>query len=97
MAAMRRETSVVFGNILGSNIQNILSILGITATVQTIIIPDRIAQLDIWIMLGATIMMLVFAATRWRLNRTEGGIMLTAYFLYLGYLAYAEDIGRIAL
>lgn len=97
IAAMRGETSVVFGNIIGSNIQNILSILGITAVIQPIIIPGEIAQLDIWVMLGATLLMLLFAVTRWHLNRIEGGIMLTAYFIYLGYLAYAEDIGWVVL
>lgn len=97
MAAMRGQTSVVFGNILGSNIQNILTILGVTAIVQPISIPDQIAHLDIWVMLGATFLMLGFAITKWRLNRVEGGIMLTAYFLYLGYLAYVENIGRITL
>jgi hypothetical protein len=44
-----------FGNVIGSNIYNILGILGITALVRPIPIPPQIAELDVWIMLAATL------------------------------------------
>ena len=46
MAALRRESGIAFGNVIGSNIYNILGILGVTALVQPIPIPPQIAQLD---------------------------------------------------
>ncbi len=89
MAAIRKQSDVAFGNIVGSNIYNVFGILGVTALVQPIPMPPEIIQFDIWVMVGATIALLVFAATSWRISRSEGGIFLAAYFGYLGYLAYS--------
>ncbi len=86
IAAFRREADVAFGNIIGSNIYNILGILGITAIIQPIKVPPVVAILDIWIMLAATILLLIFAATRWSLSRFEGAIFFTGYVAYIGYL-----------
>lgn len=86
IAAVRREADVAFGNIIGSNIYNILGILGITAIIQPIKVPGVVAVLDIWVMLAATILLLIFAATRWSLSRLEGGIFLVCYIAYIGYL-----------
>jgi cation:H+ antiporter len=54
VAAFRREADVAFGNIVGSNIYNVLGILGITALVTPITVPPEIIAFDIWVMLGAT-------------------------------------------
>ncbi len=89
VAALRRQSDVAFGNIVGSNIFNVLGILGVTAVVRPIPVPAQIAAVDIWIMLGATLLMIVFAVTGWRLTRAEGGIFLT---LYLGYMAYLATV-----
>ena len=89
VAAVRRQADVAFGNIVGSNIYNVFGILGVTAVVKPIPVPSAIAVVDIWVMLAATIMMIVFAVTGWRLTRLEGGICLALYFTYIGYLAVA--------
>ncbi len=89
MAAIRKESDVAFGNIVGSNIYNVFGILGVTALVQPIPMPPEIIRLDVWVMVGATILMLVFAATSWRLSRGEGATLLAAYTSYIGYLAYS--------
>jgi cation:H+ antiporter len=86
VAAFRREADVAFGNIVGSNIYNVLGILGITALVTPITVPPEIIALDIWVMLGATVLLLAFAVTGWRVNRLEGGILLTAYAAYMTVL-----------
>ena len=87
MAALRRQGDVAFGNVLGSNIYNVLGILGVTALVKPIPVPPEIASLDIWVMMAATLAMLVFAVTGWRLSRVEGGLFLAAYAGYVAYLA----------
>jgi cation:H+ antiporter len=87
MAAVRRQSDVAFGNIVGSNIYNVLGILGVTAIVRPIPVPPEIARLDIWVMLLATVLLLVFSVTGWRVTRTEGGVLLAAYVAYVGYLA----------
>jgi cation:H+ antiporter len=87
MAGIRRQPAVAFGNVLGSNIYNVLGILGATALVQPIDVPAEIAALDIWVMLGATVILILFAVSKWFLNRWEGALFLAAYAVYLGYLA----------
>lgn len=88
IAAFRRETALALGNVLGSNVQNILGILGVTALVHPIDVPQEIASFDIWVMVAATIALIVFAASNRTLSRFEGFLLLVAYAAYIGYLAY---------
>lgn len=88
VAAFRRETSIALGNVLGSNVQNILGILGVTALVHPIAVPAEIAGFDIWVMVAATIALIIFAATNRTLSRFEGFLLLLAYAAYIGYLAH---------
>lgn len=85
--AMRKgEGDVAFGNIVGSNIFNILGILGITALVKPLAIPHEIIGFDIWVMLAATALLLLFSFTGWHISRREGGIFFAGYLAYLGLL-----------
>jgi cation:H+ antiporter len=83
LAAFRRQPDIAFGNIVGSNIYNILGILGVTAIIEPIPVPREILQTDIWIMLAATVMLLFFAISGWRISRIEGGFFLATYGAYL--------------
>ena len=87
MAAIRREGEVAFGNVLGSNIYNVLGILGVTALVQPIPVPASIATVDIWIMVAATAALVAVAASGQRITRVEGGALLAGYAVYIGWLA----------
>lgn len=87
MASIRREQDIIVGNILGSNIFNILSILGITALIKPIPVPQEIINLDMWIMLGVTALLGVFAWTGNRISRGEGAIFLILYAAYLIFLS----------
>jgi cation:H+ antiporter len=87
LAAVRRQPDIAFGNILGSNIYNILGILGLTAIIEPIPVPAEIARTDIWIMLGATLMLLAFSISGWRINRLEGAAFIVAYGGYLFLVA----------
>ena len=89
-AARKGESDVAFGNVVGSSIFNILGILGITAVVQPLEVPEEIIDLDIWVMIGATLLLYLVAITGWRITRKEGGIMLFGYAAYLGYLAISS-------
>lgn len=86
MAALRKHSDIAFGNIVGSNIYNLLGILGVTAMVKPILVPPQIASLDIWVMIGATVLLFLTATSRWRVGRVEGGIMLAAYVTYSVWL-----------
>lgn len=86
MAALKRQGDIAFGNIVGSNIYNVFGILGVTAMVKPIPVPPEIAAFDIWIMLGATALLILFAVSRWRIGRIEGGVLLAAYVAYTAWL-----------
>lgn len=86
-AARRKQADIAFGNIIGSNIFNVLFILGTTAMVHPINVPESIARVDIWVMLAATFALLLVAATRMRISRLEGTTLLLGYVAYSVWLA----------
>lgn len=86
MAALRRESGIAFGNVMGSNIYNILGIMGVTALVHPIPIPPQIAQLDVWVMLAATLALIVAVVAWKRIGRGTGVIFLGTYAAYTGWL-----------
>ncbi|SFG80233.1 calcium/sodium antiporter [Neptunomonas qingdaonensis] len=83
IAALRRHADVAVGNILGSNIFNLLGILGVSAIMQPISIKGRVLEFDQWVMLGAAFLIFLFLFTDRRLSRIEGGVLLLGYFAYL--------------
>ena len=83
IAAIRRHADVAVGNILGSNIFNLLGILGISALLQPLPVHARILQFDQWVMLGAALLLTLFLYTGRRLNRVEAGLLLISYGIYL--------------
>lgn len=87
LAARRGHSDVALGNIVGSNIFNILGILGATALVKPIPIPSEIVAYDNWVMLGATALLIGACVTQWRITRTEGAVMLGLYVAYIASLA----------
>jgi len=89
VAAVRRQTDVALGNIVGSNLFNSLGIVGVTALVEPLAVPRSIATLDAWVMLGVTLLLLAFLMTGLRLERWEGGVLLAAYFAYVAVLVMA--------
>ncbi|RUO29745.1 sodium:calcium antiporter [Aliidiomarina sedimenti] len=84
IAAFRRHADVAIGNILGSNIFNLLGILGISALLQPLPVHQRILQFDQWVMLGTSLVLLLFLYTGHRLSRLEGGLLLLGYAAYVG-------------
>ncbi|MCG5510210.1 calcium/sodium antiporter [Ectothiorhodospira lacustris] len=83
IAAIRRHADVAVGNILGSNIFNLLGILGVSALLQPLPVHARILQFDQWVMLGTSLLLLVFLYTGRRLSRREGGVLLIGYGIYV--------------
>lgn len=91
VAARRGQSDMALGNIIGSNIFNVLGILGATALVHPIPVPAAIASLDIWVMLAATVVLIIMCATGRRISRREGGALLTAYIAYTAVLFSASS------
>lgn len=86
VAALRRHSDVVLGNVIGSNIFNILAILGTTAVITPIEVSARFRELDALVMLAASVLLVVLLFAFKQIGRVWGGAMLTAYAAYMGYL-----------
>jgi len=86
MAAIRRQGDVAFGNIVGSNIVNILGIGGVTALIAPLPVPDAITRFDAPVMLGLSMLLVLLAATGLRVSRREGALLLSGYAIYLAVL-----------
>jgi cation:H+ antiporter len=87
MAAFRGKGEIALGNVIGSNIYNVLGILGATALVSPLEAPQQIVRIDNWVMLGATLAMVWFARTHAKISRFEGGALALAYSAYVVFLA----------
>ncbi len=86
VAAVRKHLDVVLGNVIGSNIFNILSILGITTIIQPIDISARFRAFDVPIMLATAAVLLLLLFVAKSIGRATGVIMLVAYAAYMGLL-----------
>ncbi|MFQ5955754.1 MAG: calcium/sodium antiporter [Kiloniellales bacterium] len=83
-AGLRGEADLVLGNVVGSNIFNCLAVMGAAAVAAPIPVTAEILRLDIWIMVGASLLLIPVMVVGWRVSRLEGGILL---LLYAGFLA----------
>ena len=86
VAAARRQSDVALGNVLGSNIYNLLGILGVTALVAPVEVPAEIARFDGPVMLAVSCALLFVAWTGMRIGRREGGTLLACYGLYVWWI-----------
>jgi cation:H+ antiporter len=88
IAAIKKESGISLGNIIGSNIMNIISVLGITSMITPIRVEDQIARFDIPCMIAAAVILLLFMlpALRSRITRGEGIFMVLIYLLYIYFI-----------
>ena len=85
IAALRKESDIALGNILGSNIYNIFFIGGVTGLVAPGPIPAGIMAIDVWVLLAAAAVAVLFSWTGGRLGRREGGVLFAAYIAFIAY------------
>ncbi|MEQ8653995.1 MAG: calcium/sodium antiporter [Kiloniellales bacterium] len=86
MAALRGQSGVAIGNVMGSNLFNIVGVLGITALAIPFEVPPEVLTLDIWVMAAATLALWFLSTQRNRISRVEGGILLACYVAFIGAL-----------
>ncbi len=87
MAAWRGQTELVVGNIIGSSIFNLLLVLGVTSILSPISLDQIPVQVDLWVMLGATALLIMGLFTKLRLDRWEAALFLSLYGAYCVRLA----------
>ena len=86
MAAIRREGGVALGNILGSNIFNLLFILGVAGLFGTMTIPAEMLRLDLWVMVAAALVVMPFIWSGRAIGRIAGLALLLGYAIYIWLL-----------
>jgi cation:H+ antiporter len=85
IAAIKKQGEIALGNVLGSNIYNVLFIGGVTGIVAPTPIPAGILEFDLPVLVAVSALVMVFAYSGGGLSRLEGAVLL---LLYLGYTAY---------
>ncbi len=91
IAALKKEDNLAVGNLIGSNIFNILAVLGITATVKEVAIADAaILSFDFLWMIAITFLLgiLIYIFSKRKVTRIEGALLLVIYFSYLYFSIY---------
>jgi cation:H+ antiporter len=83
VSSVRGRSDVAIGNVIGSNLFNILVILGLSALVSPLRVQPALVTWDCWWMLGVTLLMFPIMFTGLRVSRWEGGVLLAVYVVYL--------------
>jgi cation:H+ antiporter len=87
VAAKKGESGLSLGNAIGSNIFNILFILGFSASIHTLPVYEQ-NQIDIWILLAIAVLIFVLSKIKDKMNRQRGWLFLALYFLYMFYIIF---------
>ncbi|EOZ99716.1 Inner membrane protein YrbG, predicted calcium/sodium:proton antiporter [Indibacter alkaliphilus LW1] len=83
IAAINRKTDIAIGNILGSNIMNILAIIGVTSLISPIAVSEEFIKNDFIWMIGFTILLFPILRSAHNISRIEGGGLVLLYFIYI--------------
>ncbi|MGI8317022.1 calcium/sodium antiporter [Halobacillus mangrovi] len=84
-AALKKESGIALGNVVGSNIFNILFVLGASAVITPLPVNGKIFT-DVMIMIALSLLLFLFSRTHYKIGKTEGFVLLTMYIIYLVYI-----------
>jgi len=90
VSSVRGRSDVAIGNVIGSNLFNILGILGLSALASPLPVQSELIASDCWWMLGVTLLLFPIMFTGLRVSRWEGGVLLAVYIVYLWLLLAAQ-------
>ena len=88
IAAFRNQAGLALGNVLGSNLFNLLAIMGFTALIAPLPIPPVFFQIDLWVMLAASAILALFVLPRAKITRLPALLFVGAYLAYI-YFVFA--------
>lgn len=83
MAALRRQADVALGNVIGSNMFNLLAIIGVATLFGQIEVDPKFLEFDLWVMLGASLLLIPFVFFRQDINRLWGVALTALYGIYV--------------
>lgn len=84
-AALKKESEIALGNIVGSNIFNILFVLGASSVISPLAVSDKVFM-DVVFMIILTVVLLIFSRTGFKIGKREGLVLAAAYVIYLVYI-----------
>jgi cation:H+ antiporter len=90
MASIRGQRDIAVGNLVGSNLFNLLCVLGLASLVLPVPVNDQALHLDVPVMIGSAIICLPIFARGHRIFRTEGALLLACYGAYLTWILVAR-------
>lgn len=83
VATMRGHSEVALGNVLGSNVFNIFAVMGAAGLAGPVAIESNLYRFDFWVMLIATLILMIFVLSRKPIGRKTGAVFVLAYILYM--------------
>lgn len=89
VASIKGEQDLAVGNIIGSNIFNICIVLGVPVAIFGTVTPSSFQMIDIIMLVASAVLLFIFAATKRRISRAEGAIMLTCFVVYYSVILIA--------
>ncbi len=92
VAARKGQSALAIGNVIGSNVFNILMILGLTGIICPMQ-PSDITMLDLSVMLGSVLLLWYFTYTKYKVERWEGAVLTAIIVAYMGWLIYGAVTG----
>ena len=86
MAAIHRQADVALGNVIGSNLFNLLAIIGVAALVAPIPVDSQFLTYDLWVMLAASLLLIPFVFLRQNIGRVWGVVLILFYVTYVSMM-----------
>jgi cation:H+ antiporter len=88
IAAMKKQSDIALGNLIGSNIFNILGVLGLTSIIEPIQVSKEILSMDVFWMIGIGVILFPLMFFGARIGRLNGALLLACYIVYVTILFY---------
>lgn len=86
VAAFKKETDISVGNLIGSNIFNLLAVIGFTALIKEIPVSEQVITNDVFWMMGISLLLFPLMYYKYNINRIKGGILFASYLIYIFFV-----------
>jgi cation:H+ antiporter len=88
VGALKAESDMSVGNVLGSNLLNVLFVVGFVSMMSPLDVDPTSITIHFPVMIGFCVLLLPIAWTQYRISRAEGGVLLAGFFSYMVYLVF---------
>jgi cation:H+ antiporter len=92
IAVLRGHTNIAIGHLITASVFDIFGVLGISALVRPLSVSPVFARADVFVVLGAAVLLLPLLSANWRLTRPRGALLTLAYIGYLGFLCWRQGL-----